>query len=109
MTGATALGASERVGGPQTALWEITPGKSFYTGQSFNEVLRWTKRPQCSMDRLHFFFSFERSEEHTSELQSLRPLLCRLLLEQKLQPQRILRQRRGPNAAVTSRPRGLVP
>src|SRR5471030_3512940 len=27
-----------------------------------------------------------RSEEHTSELQSLRPLVCRLLLEKKLNP-----------------------
>src|ERR1039458_10446777 len=29
-----------------------------------------------------------RSEEHTSELQSLRHLVCRLLLEKKKQPQR---------------------
>src|ERR1035441_10952920 len=32
-------------------------------------------------DRAHWFFS--RSEEHTSELQSLRHLVCRLLLEKK--------------------------
>src|SRR5262245_64259425 len=30
-------------------------------------------------------FVFERSEEHTSELQSLRHLVCRLLLEKKKQ------------------------
>src|SRR5258705_8336906 len=31
-----------------------------------------------------------RSEEHTSELQSLRHLVCRLLLEKKKQPQQAL-------------------
>src|SRR5205814_8466410 len=31
------------------------------------------------------FFAFLRSEEHTSELQSLRHLVCRLLLEKKKQ------------------------
>src|SRR5438874_4018217 len=31
-----------------------------------------------------------RSEEHTSELQSRRDLVCRLLLEKKKKPQRIL-------------------
>src|SRR5437899_10008489 len=35
-----------------------------------------------------------RSEEHTSELQSLRHLVCRLLLEKKKQVQRVRRQRR---------------
>ena len=30
-------------------------------------------------------FNYERSEEHTSELQSLRHLVCRLLLEKKKQ------------------------
>src|SRR5437899_8856999 len=32
-------------------------------------------------------FLFERSEEHTSELQSLRHLVCRLLLEKKKKKQ----------------------
>src|SRR5437899_10096591 len=32
---------------------------------------------------LHQVHAFERSEEHTSELQSLRHLVCRLLLEKK--------------------------
>src|SRR5258705_3856838 len=34
---------------------------------------------------IHFVGSPERSEEHTSELQSLRHLVCRLLLEKKNQ------------------------
>src|SRR5947199_6857388 len=33
----------------------------------------------------HLIFSLDRSEEHTSELQSLRHLVCRLLLEKKKQ------------------------
>src|SRR5258705_2600392 len=38
-------------------------------------------------DRL--FLPVPRSEEHTSELQSLRHLVCRLLLEKKKTPQRL--------------------
>src|SRR5262245_63470387 len=34
-------------------------------------------------DRRGHFFAAARSEEHTSELQSLRHLVCRLLLEKK--------------------------
>src|SRR5471030_3403841 len=34
--------------------------------------------------------SRRRSEEHTSELQSLRHLVCRLLLEKKKQPKEVL-------------------
>src|SRR5258705_1411860 len=39
-------------------------------------------RPEL-LDRLHTRAGVERSEEHTSELQSLRHLVCRLLLEKK--------------------------
>src|SRR5947199_5474476 len=35
------------------------------------------------VQRLHAHWADERSEEHTSELQSLRHLVCRLLLEKK--------------------------
>src|SRR5438045_7398838 len=38
-----------------------------------------------------------RSEEHTSELQSLRHLVCRLLLEKKKQKDKIERERLQPN------------
>src|SRR5206468_4899340 len=38
---------------------------------------------QRSIDVLHSFYVPERSEEHTSELQSRSDLVCRLLLEKK--------------------------
>src|SRR5437016_10656982 len=56
----------------------------------------------------------DRSEEHTSELQSLTNLVCRLLLEKKKQTRqgdrparraatdRLRGQRRGPQAAASS-------
>src|SRR5438046_7619917 len=37
-------------------------------------------QPETKKQKLHYFF---RSEEHTSELQSLTNLVCRLLLEKK--------------------------
>src|SRR2546425_3467859 len=43
-----------------------------------------TDRPQ---GRLHGFLPRRRSEEHTSELQSLAYLVCRLLLEKKKKTQ----------------------
>src|SRR2546425_8605586 len=46
------------------------------------------------------FFSLARSEEHTSELQSLAYLVCRLLLEKKKLPPHPARYK--PNAKVTS-------
>src|SRR5437899_1441819 len=47
---------------------------------------RWRKRPRCLWPRQTHCSSAHvqwRSEEHTSELQSLRHLVCRLLLEKK--------------------------
>src|SRR5438045_4873441 len=41
-----------------------------------------TNRPSCTRNR-SFTKKCTRSEEHTSELQSLRHLVCRLLLEKK--------------------------
>src|SRR5258707_8137640 len=43
----------------------------------------------------------DRSEEHTSELQSRQYLVCRLLLEKKKKPKRC-RQRREPTSVVTT-------
>src|ERR1035441_10773960 len=42
-------------------------------------------RLRLEPSRVHVFrlYGFSRSEEHTSELQSLRHLVCRLLLEKK--------------------------
>src|SRR2546425_1372085 len=48
--------------------------------------------------------SGDRSEEHTSELQSLAYLVCRLLLEKKKQRERPYRRRRETRRG-TSRPR----
>src|SRR2546425_5038903 len=42
-----------------------------------------TFRPMIREARIHFAGVIERSEEHTSELQSLAYLVCRLLLEKK--------------------------
>src|SRR5204862_2592552 len=42
-----------------------------------------------------------RSEEHTSELQSRRDLVCRLLLEKKTQNSRLLARRAGQLRAKT--------
>src|SRR5438046_6801959 len=41
------------------------------------------KKPHTSRNRLISAISTQRSEEHTSELQSLTNLVCRLLLEKK--------------------------
>src|SRR5947199_7774678 len=43
----------------------------------------WSKFPLAHRRRLFQTALFVRSEEHTSELQSLRHLVCRLLLEKK--------------------------
>src|ERR1039458_3748830 len=48
--------------------------------QEFRRSERWPRR----FSRNHrCFLRYARSEEHTSELQSLRHLVCRLLLEKK--------------------------
>src|SRR5258705_5993673 len=51
------------------------------TGPSRCPSLQETETPPARASRRGF--SFLRSEEHTSELQSLRHLVCRLLLEKK--------------------------
>src|SRR2546425_4097528 len=46
---------------------------------------------------------FVRSEEHTSELQSLAYLVCRLLLEKKIaSPGRNVERRRPPRACIST-------
>src|SRR5437899_6649535 len=56
----------------------------------FRSLLCLLDEPRAGVQRhglaqrfLAVVFLFERSEEHTSELQSLRHLVCRLLLEKK--------------------------
>src|SRR5262245_63573057 len=47
---------------------------------TIEKVMKLTKNYKCSTYRV---LEVSRSEEHTSELQSLRHLVCRLLLEKK--------------------------
>src|SRR2546421_8875222 len=49
------------------------------------ELSRWTGGCQCS---LHMELVTDRSEEHTSELQSRSDIVCRLLLEKKKKRQK---------------------
>src|SRR5262245_46202935 len=51
----------------------------YFRGLDAAELRSWTSAMVDSGERL----DLGRSEEHTSELQSLRHLVCRLLLEQK--------------------------
>src|SRR5262245_64392828 len=46
-------------------------------------VAHWRDRSYISNDGIEIARGEDRSEEHTSELQSLRHLVCRLLLEKK--------------------------
>src|SRR2546430_6865881 len=59
-----------------------------------------------SSDTSHFFASEDRSEEHTSELQSQSNLVCRLLLEKKKKTQphhiHILQQTIHASIAISS-------
>src|ERR1039458_7083339 len=55
----------------------------------FRSVRGATVRRTCGLRTRSGFFREVRSEEHTSELQSLRHLVCRLLLEKKRTHQRI--------------------
>src|SRR5205814_9346231 len=50
------------------------------TGKVFLSFLKWVRSRYPKTQDLHMVM---RSEEHTSELQSLRHLVCRLLLEKK--------------------------
>src|SRR5258705_5296983 len=43
-----------------------------------------------NLDKIYFIQVRKRSEEHTSELQSLRHLVCRLLLEKKKQAMNVV-------------------
>src|SRR5258705_8387771 len=56
--------------------WPVSTGKGGYDTPS-------GKFKAFRMERDHFSKEWDRSEEHTSELQSLRHLVCRLLLEKK--------------------------
>src|SRR5262249_58876342 len=52
-------------------------------GEALGEIGPGCLREEASGPFAHGLFDFGRSEEHTSELQSLTNLVCRLLLEKK--------------------------
>src|SRR5206468_12035059 len=56
--------------------------QSFGKNKVHYEQLEWSVLETPHL-RLHFYTEEERSEEHTSELQSRSDLVCRLLLEKK--------------------------
>src|ERR1039458_10482114 len=80
-------------GGAQSHLMEADDGQWY--------VVKFRNNPQHHRVLVNELLAsrllaYLRSEEHTSELQSLRQLVCRLLLEKKLSPLRRGRQNRRP-------------
>src|SRR5437667_7243357 len=55
---------------------------------------------RCHLSRLHASPAIERSEEHTSELQSHHDLVCRLLLEKKKEEYITSREHKTLTAAI---------
>src|ERR1039458_10489654 len=79
-----------RVGGRRSVSAADTLGKRRVADRSgpsaVAHYLQFTIPPRGGQPKLHFdigIAGWGRSEEHTSELQSLRHLVCRLLLEKK--------------------------
>src|SRR5256886_13679442 len=64
---------------------DLTQNRLYTTAAGTDRILASIKEPI----NLYFYFS-ERSEEHTSELQSQSNLVCRLLLEKKKTSQRVI-------------------
>src|SRR5260370_10616858 len=78
---------------PYTTLFRSIPNRRCRTNRKSTSVIRHEpKEPNPSFARTRHltsqlpFRSIERSEEHTSELQSHLNLVCRLLLEKKKKP-----------------------
>src|SRR5437899_11277163 len=74
---------------PYTTLFRSDPG-----ADRGHQAVALGPRNVGQADRIIFVQRSERSEEHTSELQSLRHLVCRLLLEKKKKTQRNKHTRR---------------
>src|SRR5258705_4784435 len=66
---------------PYTTLFRSGSGPSIFAVTSSKSIAEKVSREMMKAFRRNFFRY--RSEEHTSELQSLRHLVCRLLLEKK--------------------------
>src|SRR2546425_4789905 len=81
---------------PYTTLFRSLPEKYPEFGQCVHKIVQHPERPATLFLQNHWGLyrsddagdSWQRSEEHTSELQSLAYLVCRLLLEKKNQQQR---------------------
>src|SRR3989441_546677 len=88
------VGVAARINGPtQPAILAELPGlqvidrttMNAFEDRAFREAVKKTGRKRLIFGGLHteICLTFARSEEHTSELQSLAYLVCRLLLEKK--------------------------
>src|SRR5262245_62363754 len=85
---------------PYTTLFRSERGDG--KGQQRAGPRRKAQAQQGSVERLVATGGAPRSEEHTSELQSLRHLVCRLLLEKKNERERSIAT---PKLIVAARPR----
>src|SRR5258705_1315838 len=70
--------------------WALLPGVGAGPRQARTGSDMLPHGPCCYMQTPPVGASQPRSEEHTSELQSLRHLVCRLLLEKKKKPDHVL-------------------
>src|SRR5258706_1359907 len=75
---------------PYTTLFRSNPNKAAHIGHLRNAILgdtfvRLLRFAGREVDVQNYIPQMPRSEEHTSELQSLTNLVCRLLLEKKKQ------------------------
>src|SRR2546425_8965386 len=80
------LASALTAGGDTVSLadWHLMPSASALRVGQDTVTLRFTgSRGGAALSLEYRFFPGERSEEHTSELQSLAYLVCRLLLEKK--------------------------
>src|SRR5258705_4362870 len=68
---------------PRSTLFPYT---TLFRSHRVRRTERIDRRRPCRLPHVHRRQATRRSEEHTSELQSLRHLVCRLLLEKKIHP-----------------------
>ena len=66
---------------PKQAAYLDTMAEVWFAKKNREKAVEWSRK--AVQDSFHGGYSTSRSEEHTSELQSRRNLVCRLLLEKK--------------------------